>query len=66
MSYIYVITNNINNKQYVGKTNLSIQKRFQEHINDSKQQIKEHRPLYNAFNKYGINNFSIRILEECS
>ena len=23
MSYIYVITNNINNKQYVGKTNFS-------------------------------------------
>lgn len=66
MAYVYVITNNINNKQYVGKTNFSLQKRFQEHIRDSKQQNKEHRPLYNAFNKYGIENFSIDVLEECS
>ena len=66
MSYIYVITNNINGKQYVGKTNFSLQKRFQEHINDSKRSTKEHRPLYNAFNKYGIENFSIKVLEECS
>ena len=65
MSYIYAITNNINGKQYVGKTNFSLQKRFQEHIRDSKQRIKEHRPLYNAFNKYGIENFSIKVLEEC-
>lgn len=66
MSYIYVITNNINDKQYVGKTNLSIEKRFKEHIRDSKGSMKKHRPLYYAFNKYGIENFSIDILEECS
>lgn len=65
MSIIYVITNKINNKQYVGKTSFSIEKRFQEHIYDSKKQnYTKNRPLYNAFNKYGIDNFSIEILEE--
>ena len=66
MSYIYVITNDINNKQYVGKTNFSIDKRFQEHINDSKRTRYEKRPLYNAMNKYGIEHFSVKELEKCN
>lgn len=28
MAYIYLITNTVNNKKYVGKTEQSIQKRF--------------------------------------
>ena len=32
MGYIYKITNKINNKIYIGKTENSIQHRFQEHI----------------------------------
>lgn len=65
MSYIYVITNDINNKQYVGKTNSTIKQRFQEHIRDSRKRKNEKRPLYNAMNKYGIEHFSIKQLEEC-
>lgn len=65
MAYIYQITNNINGKIYIGKTNYSIEKRWKQHINDSQNRIKEHRPLYRAFKKYGISNFSIEILEEC-
>lgn len=38
MAYIYVITNSVNGKQYVGKTNGSIEKRFKEHISDSKKE----------------------------
>ena len=66
MSFIYVITNDINNKQYVGKTNTSIEKRFKEHINDSKKERCEKRPLYNAMKKYGIEHFSVKEIEECS
>lgn len=66
MAYIYVITNNINGKQYVGKTHYSIEKRFQEHLHDSKRKRCEKRPLYSAINKYGSENFSIELLEECS
>lgn len=32
MAFIYVITNDINHKQYVGKTNKTVEKRFKEHI----------------------------------
>lgn len=66
MSYIYVITNQINQKQYVGKTNRDIQTRFQEHCRQSNLQQNEQRPLYNAMNKYGVENFTIALLEQCS
>ena len=66
MAFIYVITNDINGKQYVGKTNNSIEKRLKEHIKDSRKERCEKRPLYNAMNKYGIEHFHIEKLEECS
>jgi hypothetical protein len=64
MAYIYLITNNVNNKVYVGKTEESIQKRFQEHCADSKKERNKNRPLYRAMNNYGVENFTISLLEE--
>lgn len=66
MGFIYKITNKINNKSYIGKTEQQIWKRFQEHISDSKKERCKHRPLYRAMNKYGVDNFSITLVEECS
>ena len=65
MGYIYCITNLINEKKYVGKTTYSITKRFQEHCKDSKKERCERRPLYDAMNKYGIENFVVEELIEC-
>lgn len=65
MGYIYCITNLINKKKYVGKTTYSITKRFQEHCRDSKKERCERRPLYDAINKYGIENFVVKELIEC-
>lgn len=59
---IYSITNKINNKKYVGKTLSSIEERFEQHI--ANRIYHNHRPLYMAMNKYGIENFSIALLEE--
>jgi group I intron endonuclease len=64
MAYIYMITNEINGKVYVGKTEESIQKRFVEHCADSKKERNKNRPLYRAMNKYGVENFTIHLLEE--
>lgn len=64
MAYIYKITNDINDKVYIGKTEFSIEKRFKEHCNDSKRERYEKRPLYNAMNKYGIEHFHIEMVEE--
>lgn len=66
MAFIYVITNDINHKQYVGKTNKTVEKRFKEHIGDSRKKRCEKRPLYKAMNKYGVEHFYIEVLEECS
>lgn len=64
IGYIYKITNDINNKVYIGKTLKSITKRFTEHIHESTRKRSEKRPLYIAMNKYGIEHFFIELIEE--
>lgn len=65
MAYIYAITNLVNNKQYVGKTSLTLEQRWRRHIQDSQRDKISNRPLYRAFHKYGIDNFRIEELEQC-
>lgn len=64
MSYIYKITNTLNGKIYIGQTSTTIEQRWKQHIRDSKRYLD--RPLYRAFNKYGIDAFKIEIIEKCS
>lgn len=66
MPYIYKITNQINGKIYIGKTNRTIQERFEEHCRDYLKRKNEKRPLYSAMKKYGIHNFSIEQVEKCT
>lgn len=64
MAYIYQITNDINNKIYIGKTEFSIEKRFKEHCSDAFKEHNEKRPLYSAMRKYGIEHFHIELVEK--
>jgi group I intron endonuclease len=64
MAYIYKITNDINNRVYIGKTENSIEQRFKEHCREYKRERAEARPLYRAMNKYGIEHFHIEPIEE--
>jgi group I intron endonuclease len=59
-SNIYVITNKINNKKYVGQT-INPNSRFNQHIISSKKDTNIF--LYNAINKYGNENFSFDLVE---
>ena len=64
MPYIYKITNTLNGKMYIGKTNFTIEKRWREHCQDSQKETLQKRPLYSAMKKYGIENFSIEEIEQ--
>lgn len=64
MAYIYKITNDINDKIYIGKTEFSVEKRFQEHCKDAFKKTQEKRPLYLAMKKYGIEHFKVEQIEE--
>ena len=65
---IYKITNNKNNHCYIGQSR-NIKKRWKQHIALSKNINDKQRynyPLYQAFRKYGIENFTFQIIEQCS
>lgn len=64
MAYIYKITNDINQKSYIGKTLSTIEKRFKEHCQDYKKEHNEKRPLYMAMRKYGVEHFHIEQIEQ--
>ena len=65
MQGIYKITNIINNKSYIGKSN-NIEKRFKEHqhLAFTTGHKEYEKTLYKAFRKYGLDNFNFEILEE--
>lgn len=66
MPYIYKITNEVNGKVYIGKTVLTVQKRWNQHCSDCGKEEKIKRPLYAAMRKYGIENFRVEQIEECT
>jgi hypothetical protein len=55
--FIYIITNNLNNKKYIGMRKYS--KGWETYMGSSK-------PLLNDINLYGIENFKREIIEECN
>lgn len=63
MGYIYKITNDVNDKVYIGQTHLTLQDRWRTHKYAHK---KENYPLYRAMRKYGMDRFHIELVEECS
>jgi group I intron endonuclease len=58
MVSIYLITNQLNDKTYVGQTERTLEKRFQEHS------TCERKGLGVAIRKHGKENFTIQLLEE--
>lgn len=65
MGYIYKITNDVNGKVYIGKTNLyNPIERWNEHKHDYKRKRNEKRPLYEAMRKYGEEHFIFEVIEE--
>ena len=60
--FIYKISNNINNKVYIGQTIRPIEDRFQRHINDATNHILDTH-FARAIRKYGKEHFYIEIID---
>lgn len=61
---IYAITNQVNSKVYIGKS-ISIGRRWNEHTSDLNSNRHGNEYLQNAWNKYGAENFTFELVEEC-
>ncbi len=62
--YIYLITNTVNGKQYVGKTERTVTVRWSEHCADSQRAPHLAPLLYRAMRKYGTEVFTVATLED--
>lgn len=69
MGIIYIIKNTVNYKIYIGQTITTLHKRWGSHKSSYRLfmdgKYKKSSALYNAFKKYGINNFVIINFKEC-
>lgn len=59
---IYLITNNINGKRYIGKTLKSLEERWYQHCKNAEYGSETY--LYRSMRKYGSENFKIEYLQD--
>lgn len=57
---IYKVTNKVNGKSYIGQTRYTLEFRWRQHLHK-----KDNVYFHNAIKKYGAENFSLEVLEEC-
>lgn len=66
MGTIYKIENNINGKIYIGQTIQELKIRFKRHCSFSAlSEAEANMPIKKAIKKYGKENFTISVIEEC-
>ena len=64
---VYLLKNLVTGKGYVGQTIQPLHKRLADHIWTATTVNKEYKcAIHNAIAKYGIENFKIEVLQECS
>lgn len=59
---IYIITNLVNGKVYIGKTEESFKRRWWHHVSSLNGNYHKNNHLQSAWNKYGEKNFKFEIL----
>lgn len=62
---IYLISNDVNSKLYVGQTIQTLNKRFNGHCCYSKSDRSTNMYIKRAIHKYGKDKFHITLIEEC-
>jgi group I intron endonuclease len=62
---VYLVTNRVNGKRYVGKTKQPLERRWTQHKSAAKTCSKNKMPIVCAIRKYGSESFEHQILETC-
>lgn len=62
IGFVYLVTNKANGKVYVGQTQVSLSRRWVQHVSASKKGSSY--ALHRAIRKYGKDNFTISLLQE--
>ena len=63
MGCVYIITNDVNEKVYIGSTNRPIETRLREHKSRSQKGSKKHYELYKEMREIGVSHFHISVLQ---
>ena len=58
---VYQIVNTVNNKKYIGSTNIKLNIRWNIHKDHAKADTNK---LYKAMRKYGIDKFNMEVIDE--
>lgn len=61
---IYLITNKINNKKYIGQTIKTLDERIVDYYREYQYRTDCERPIIRAMRKYGFDNFIFEIVED--
>ena len=61
---VYLITNKINGKRYVGSS-FNVSSRVAQHFGNVAKKYNNKHPFYTDICKYGRDNFEVKLLEKC-
>ena len=64
IGFIYKITNNLNNKCYIGQTIQNVKERFYQHCANKTGEKVLNMAIHRAILKYGKHNFKLEVIEE--
>lgn len=61
---LYIVTNDLNNKVYIGQTSKTLKQRWDNHINDALKRDGNTNKFHNALITLGIEHFSISLIDK--
>lgn len=64
-SLVYMATNKINGKRYIGITRQSLERRREQHLAHAANQAGRGQHFYSALRKYGSDAFDFRVIARC-